>query len=453
MEEQTSANSNPATTSNSTDLEPNMNGATLVYRRPTRWERVRGVLAGVFLFVLAFTCGIFFTVFIQTHSLSDTPLAVVQRPILTLSGIPADAHKEWLAFQQSFQYVDRYFYEHDKINHQEMLYHASEAAIAALGDRFTAYNRPVVAKANNDFISGKFVGIGIVPVIANGRYAVKRVIAQSPVDKAGIKEGDVLVAINGQPLPDSLSDVNTITEKLQGEVGSQVKLTFQRPSDNNRSTEYTLTREELISPSVDARLLPDTNLVYIEMNRVFGENTIKEFDDKVGPLAKNNPAGYVLDMRGNGGGLVETAKQLLGRFLPDGVAFYEDAPANNIHMTPIDVTPSSNLKLYDKPLVVLVDGGSASATEITTAALHDRKRATVIGQRTFGKGSAQDVIALPGQSFLRVTFEHWFTPNRINLYDTKGIQPDIEIVPTDAQRKLNQDPQLDRAIQFLTQKQ
>ncbi len=403
---------------------------------------------GIYIFVMSFLAGIFFTIFMQNNFLQGTPLEAIQRPILDLSHIPADAHKEWLAFQESFTVADRYFYGRDKIDHKEMVYAAAEAAINVLGDRFTAFNRPQIAKANSDFISGKFVGIGVTPEIRDGRYLIKRLIDGSPAQKAGIKEGDALVAINGERLPDKMIDFGPVSEKLRGEIGNRIKVTFQRPADNNKETEYDLVRAELINPSVDARLLPN-NIVYIEMTRVFGENTMKEFDEKVGALAKNNPAGYVLDLRGNGGGSTETAKQLLGRFLDGGVAYYEDIPYQDVHLRPANVINNSELKLFDKPLVILVDGGSASASEITAAALHDRKRGILIGEKTFGKGSAQLVVPLKGNAALRVTSEHWFTPDKINLYDTKGIKPDIEVIPTEAQKKANQDPQLDRAVQYI----
>ncbi len=409
------------------------------------------VLGGIGIFILAFVMGIFFTIIMQTRYLGDTPLAFIQKPILDLSGIPSDAHKEWLALQQSFGLADKYFYDQKKINHKEMIYHAAEAAVESLGDRFTAYNRPVTAKANSDFIKGVYVGVGIVPEIRDGVYVVNRLIDDSPVARAGVKENDLLVAIDGERLPDKIVEVEPITKKLQGEVGTKIKLTFRRPSDNNRETEYELTRTQLIRPSVDARLLPN-NIVYIEMKTVFGENTMKEFDQKVGSLAKDNPAGYILDMRDNGGGSVETARQLLGRFLENGVAYYEDAPAVNKHMLPVEVANNGSLKLFDKSLVVLVNGNSASATEITAAALHDRQRAKIIGEKTYGKGSAQYVLPLEGDSALRVTFEHWFTPNKVNLYDSKGIQPDIQVVPTEDERKQGKDPQLDRAVQELLNK-
>jgi carboxyl-terminal processing protease len=417
-----------------------------------RLERLNRFLVAfrwVLFLLAAFMAGIFFTIFMQTRTLEDTPLAVVQRPILEWSGIPADAHKEWLALQQTFRLVDQNFYEQSKISHKDMIYAAAEGAVASLGDRFTAFNRPVVAKANSDHITGKFVGLGVTPEIRDGKYYVKRIIPNSPIDKSGIKEGDFLVAINGNRLPDPITDPVAISDQLRGEVNTRVKVTFSRPSDNNKETEYELTRQELIAPSVDATLLPN-NLVYIEMRQVFGANTMNEFDQKVGPLAKNNPAGYILDLRGNGGGLPDAARQLLGRFLNGGVAYYEDAPTQNVHMRPVDVVTSPTVQLYDKPLVVLTDGGTASASEITVGALHDRKRATIIGEKTYGKGVAQYVIDLIDNSALRVTFENWLTPDKTNLTQAKGIQPDIQVVPTDTQKKLGQDPQLDQAIQFLT---
>jgi carboxyl-terminal processing protease len=403
----------------------------------------------VFLLV-AFMAGIFFTIFMQTRTLENTPLEVVQRPILDWSGIPANAHKEWLTLQQTFALIDKNFYEPSKINHKEMIYAAAEAAVAALGDRFTAFNRPVIAKANDDHITGRFVGLGVTPEIREGKYYVKRVISNSPIEKAGIKEGDYLVAINGTRLPGVVSDALSISTQLRGEINTKVKLTFARPAENNKETEYELTRQELIAPSVDAYMLPD-NLAYIDMRQVFGSNSMNEFDQKVGALAKdNNPNGYILDLRGNGGGLTDTARQLLGRFLDGGIAYYDNIPTQNVNMRPENVIPNPQLKIYDKPLVVLTDSGTASASEITVGALQDRKRATIIGEKTYGKGVAQYVIRLLDNSALRVTFESWFTPNKTNITDTKGIKPDVEVIPTETERKLGQDPQLDRAIQVLT---
>ena len=195
----------------------------------------------------------------------------------------------------------------------------------------------------------------------------------------------------------------------------------------------------------------DNNIGYIDMRQVFGSNTMNEFDQKVGALVKNNnPAGFILDLRGNGGGLTDTARQLLGRFLDGGVAYYDDIPTQNVHMRPEDVLTNPDLKIYDKPLVVLTDGGTASASEITVGALHDRKRATISGEKTYGKGVAQYVIDLLDKSALRVTFESWYTPNKTNMTESKGITPDIVVTPTDQQKQLGQDPQLDRAIQYLT---
>lgn len=459
MNEQPEINSNSLTDTSVTSQPspPVAPAAPPVYTKPatTSADRLNTFLVAfrwvVFLFV-AFMAGIFFTIFMQTRSLQNTPLAAVQKPILDWSGIPADAHEQWLVLQQTFRLVDQNFYEQSKVNHKDMIYAAAEAAVGTLGDRFSAFNRPQVAKANDDRITGKFVGLGITPEIKDGKYYVKRVISNSPVEKAGVKEGDILVAINGNRVPDPLTDPVAVSDQLRGEVNTKVKVTFRRPSDSNKETEYEMTRQELIAPSVDATLLPG-NIVYIEMRQVFGTNTVNEFDQKVGPLAKNNPAGYILDLRSNGGGLPDAAKKLLGRFMDGGVAYYEDAPTQNVHMREVNVETSQDVKIYDKPLVILTDGGTASASEITVGALHDRKRATVIGQKTYGKGVAQYVIDLLDKSALRVTFENWFTPNKTNLTQAKGIQPDIEVVPTETQNKLGQDPQLDRAIQYLTTNQ
>lgn len=417
---------------------------------PAASSKIGSVVTSLVIFVCAFVAGIFFTIIMLTNSFSGTPLEFVQNPVLNLAGVPENAQKEWLAFQRSFKLIDRYFYQKDKINHKEMLYHAAEAAIESLGDRFTVFTRPEVAKANSDFLSGRYVGIGITPEIRDGEYSIKRLIKGSPAEKAGLKAGDILVAINGEPVQATMTNEAAITasEKLRGEVNSKLKVSFKRPSDSNKVTEYELVRTELTRPSVYVETVQD-NYVYIEMKQVFGNNTVKEFDEAITPFLANNPAGFILDLRGNGGGSVQAAKEILGRFLDGGIAYFEDSPANNVNMRPVDVVTNKDVKLYEKPLVVLVDGGSASASEITVAALHDRKRATVIGEKTYGKGVAQYVIPLEDKSALRVTFEQWFSPNKTSINNV-GIKPDIEVVPSDVQRKLNQDPQLDRAIQYLT---
>lgn len=411
--------------------------------------KIAAIVSSIIIFVAAFIAGIFFTIVMLSNSFSGTPLEFVQKPVLSMAGVPEDAQKEWLAFQRSFKLIDRYFFQKDKINHKEMIYHAAEAAVESLGDRFTLFTRPEVAKANSDFLAGRYVGIGITPEIRDGEYMVKRLIKDSPADKSGIKSGDFLTAINGEAVPAKLSNESavTISEKLRGEVNSKLKVSFRRPTDNNKVTEYELTRSELTRPSVYVETLQD-NYIYIEMKQVFGNNTVKEFDEAIEPFLKNNPSGFILDLRSNGGGSVTAAKEMLGRFLDGGVAYYEDSPANDVNMHPVDVVTSKDIKIYDKPLVVLVNGGSASASEITVAALRDRKRATVIGEKTYGKGVAQYVIPLEDKSALRVTFEQWFSPNKSSI-NGAGIKPDIEVVPTETQLKLNQDPQLDRALQFL----
>lgn len=186
---------------------------------------------------------------------------------------------------------------------------------------------------------------------------------------------------------------------------------------------------------------------------MFGSNTVKEFDQKVKRLTDAGAIGLVLDLRNNGGGLVDTAKDLLARFMNGGVAYYADIPSENEKFRTENVAENkSGLALYDIPLTVLVNKDSASASEITAGALRDRNRAPLIGQRTYGKGVAQYVVPLFDGSTARITFEKWYTPAKIDI-SKQGLQPNIVVNQTQDDITAGRDPQLDRAVKFLLDKE
>lgn len=426
--------------------------------RPAR-SRLTYIMGSVALFLAAFFLGVIFTIYMTTHAFDNGILKEIQRPILNASGIPADAHKEWLDLEGTLANIDRYFYGRDKIDHQKMLWAAADGAAHVLGDPFTRFSPPEQTRNEQDALVARRTGggLGFYPAIRDKHYLINQLIPGNPAEKAGLQEGDIIQKINDNPLVltgDDTKDIDSTTKLLKGEIGSQVKLTIQRPADNNRVFDITITRQDVVIPAVMTRLIGDNkDIGYINVT-TFGPETLKQFDEKVGELEKANVTSYVLDLRNNGGGLVETAQKLLGRFMDGGVAYYRTVPYQNIKDEPENViNEKDGLKLFNKPLVVLVNGGTASASEITAGALQDRNRAALIGEKTYGKGVAQLVLPLPSNASVRVTFEQWFTPNKTNLGETKGIQPNIQVGIKQEDFNGGRDPQLQRAIDFLKNKE
>ncbi len=429
------------------------------FRRRRNGGSIGYVLGSVIVFITAFALGIIFTIYMTTHSFNNGLIKDIQKPILTASGIPADAHPQWLDLEAAFANIDHFYYSQDKVDHKKMIYTAAEAAVHTLGDPFTLFRQPEQARNDAQDLNARRTGggIGIYTAIRDGKLLVSQLVPGNPAEKAGLREGDIISKADGNPIVisgDTAKDLDNASKILRGEIGTLVKLEIIRPAENNRVFEVTITRADVTIPPVITRIIGENKDVgYISVT-TFGGDTVKQFDEKVAELEKSNPTSYVLDLRNNPGGLVPEAQKLLGRFLDGGVAFYRDVPYQNSRNQPENViNETSGVKLFNKPLAVLINGGTASASEITAGALQDRGRAALIGEKSFGKGVAQYVIGLPGNSSVRVTFEQWFTPNKTNLGETKGLLPNIGVTLKQEDVWTGRDPQLDRALQFLQNKE
>jgi carboxyl-terminal processing protease len=284
-----------------------------------------------------------------------------------------------------------------------------------------------------------------------------------------------------------------VASRVRGEAGTQVRITFMRPGQT-QSFDVVLTRERIEVPAVTLTYVGENNdIAHIEVTR-FNEKTTPELDEALKDVQSKNAKGIILDLRNNGGGYVPTALEMLGRFLPEGtVGFYESRKADGSDDHPQTVI-SNGPKLLDIPLTVLINGGSASASELVSGALQDYGRAKLIGEQSFGKGSEQHVYTWDDGSQTRITFAHWLTPNKrdINPKQTptpgpddtpvplptftptpaatqpsaeatatagaqplvqsltdRGLTPDIVVVRTQADYDQDKDPQLDRAIEYI----
>jgi carboxyl-terminal processing protease len=321
-------------------------------------------------------------------------------------------------------------------------YGAIKGALATLNDPYTLFIEPEPAAKEKEQLEGQFGGIGaFVQRDEQGRVILDPMPDQA-ADKAGLKKGDILVAVDGRPVKAEMT-TEEIVALIKGEVGTKVTITVER-AGTAKPIEITIERAVIESPSAQWRILEeDPKIGYIQLVS-FTERSNKELNKAFDELSTQGAEAYILDLRGNGGGLLETAVDVTSQFLSEGVVLRE----NRKHETERVYEVRSGGKALDQPLVLLVNGGTASASEIVAGALQDYERATLIGEKTFGKGSVQLIYELSDASRLHVTVAKWFTPNH-NAIDGKGLIPDIEVQISDEDRANNRDPQLERAISFL----
>ena len=309
---------------------------------------------------------------------------------------------------------------------------AARGMVAAAGDRSTVFMDKEEAEQFNKDLRGEISGIGCEIGVRGDRATVLRVLADSPAQAAGMKAGDIFVSVNGEAVEGL--DATTVASKVRGEKGTTVKLVMQRGEEQK---EFTITRAQVTDASV--RWSIDNGIGTITMSR---------FDDDTGRLATQAATefkaqgvkGVVLDLRGNGGGYLSAAVNVAGIWLDNKVVVTEKA---NGKVTGTEKTGSGAL-LAGVKTVVLVNGASASASEIVAGALQDHKVATIVGEKTFGKGTVQKVVNLLDGRLLKVTIARWYTPNGKNI-TKEGISPDTKVELTSEDANAGRDPQLEMA--------
>jgi carboxyl-terminal processing protease len=321
-------------------------------------------------------------------------------------------------------------------------YGAIKGALATLNDPYTIFIEPEPAAQEKAQLKGEFGGIGAyIRRDEQGRVVLEPMVDQ-PAEKAGLKKDDILVAVDGTPITPEMS-TDEVVALIRGEVGTKVVLTVER-AGAEKPIDLTVERAVIETPSVQWHILEQTpNIGYIQITS-FTERTNKELNQALDELSAQGAASYIVDLRNNGGGLLETAVDVASQFLRTGIVLREDRKNGGER----DYEVRGHGKALDQPLVLLVNGGTASASEIVAGALQDYKRATLIGEKTFGKGSVQLIYELSNDSRLHVTVAKWFTPKN-NAIDGKGLVPEIEVPVTDEDRAGGRDPQLERAINFL----
>ena len=325
---------------------------------------------------------------------------------------------------------------------EQTTYGAVRGALSELGDPYTIFVEPVDRQEERERLRGNFGGIGAVLERDEDDNLLLEPIAGNPAEAAGILAGDMLLAVDGSPITAEMT-VSEIADLIRGEEGTEVVLEVLHPGDEE-SVEVTIVRATILLPSVSYRIVEqDPAIGYIALNRFSAESS-GEVGDALEDLLDQGATKVILDLRHNGGGLLDAAVEVSDHFLDGGPVLYQisrNEDEKEFNATEVTVAKS-------EPLVVLIDGGTASAAEIVAGALGDRGRATLIGATSFGKGSVQLVYDLSDGSSVHVTSARWYTPDRREL-DQNGLEPDIAVEPTQEAIDAGRDETLQRAIEYL----
>ena len=336
--------------------------------------------------------------------------------------------------------VEDKYVDENALKNDNMVYGAVKGMVNALNDPYTVFMTPEESVQFNDSLEGTLEGIGAELTVKDKKLTIVSPLKKSPAEKAGLLSGDVIYKIDGASAAD-MSLVDAIT-KIRGKKGTTVTLTIIRDK-LEKPFDVTIARDNIDIESVTEEKLKD-GIVYLSVNQ-FNDKTNDEFSKYISDLILNEPKGLIIDLRYNGGGYLDIAVQLLSYLLPKdtpAVIIKERGKADDTLKT------NSNPKLLNVPLVVIVNDGSASASEIMAGAIQDEKRGVLLGTKTFGKGSVQEVEKFSDGSSLRVTIAKWFTPLGRTI-NHEGLTPDIIVDIKDEDIKNAYDRQKEEAIKYL----
>lgn len=335
------------------------------------------------------------------------------------------------------KYVDT-----NSLDAQKMVYGAIKGMLRATNDPYTTFFDPMETKSFSQDLEGSFEGIGAELGIKDNILTVIAPLEDSPASRAGLRAGDKILKVGDKPTADTTID--EAVDLIRGKKGTEVKLTVLRLGEDG-VREISIIRDTISVKSVKLEFKPD-GIAYLKVTK-FGDDTAREFDAAANQIISRGAKGIVLDLRNNPGGFLDKAVSIASRMIPKGklVVSEEDNTGKKDSLY-----TSGGDKLSSLPAVILINEGSASASEILAGALRDNRAVQLIGKKSFGKGSVQELIDLPGNSSVKITVDKWMTPNGDYIMD-KGISPNIEVELPQEDFDNNRDPQLDKALEIIQQ--
>ena len=346
-------------------------------------------------------------------------------------------------FWDAYNKLQEHFVDPAKIDTQNIIYGAISGMTKSLGDPFTAFFNPQQAKSFEQDLQGSFGGIGAEVGIKEDMLTIIAPLPGTPAEKAGLRAGDIIVKINGESTVDKT--VEEAVRTIRGPKGTHVTLSIFREGFRE-AKDFVITRDTIVIKDMEWKL-QEGGIAYIKISS-FNQTLSANFKTAANQILNSGAQKIILDVRGNPGGYLETAQDIAGWFLQTGqIVITEDFGSDKESRV---YKAEGNGSLSDYPLVVLIDKGSASASEILAGAVRDNRGVQLIGEQSFGKGSVQELISLAdGQSFLKITIAKWLTPNGSSIAEV-GLMPDVKITISDEDAAADKDTQLEKAIEIIT---
>jgi carboxyl-terminal processing protease len=349
-------------------------------------------------------------------------------------------------------YVDK-----DKLNEKDMFYGALKGLVASTGDPYTVFMDPKLSREFEEDMAGTFEGIGAEIGIRNDILTIIAPLEGTPAEKAGLASSDKIYAINTETTAGM--SVDEAVNKIRGPKGTKVTLTIFKEGAE-AAKDVVITRDTIIVKSVKTETLTaageketsqseekkDSDIFVLKVSN-FNNDTLTLFNKAVQEALTKNPKGIILDLRNNPGGYLDTAIEMSSEWVDEGTIVTEKFSEDKKN----EYLPRGRARLKDYPTVVLINGGSASASEIMAGALRDHQKATLVGEQTFGKGSVQTLKDFGDGSSIKITIAKWLTPNGDSINEV-GIKPEVEVKMSKEDYEMDKDPQMDKALEILKNK-
>jgi carboxyl-terminal processing protease len=413
-------------------MEPEINS-----QEPKKTRGHFKTFAIVILVCVSFFAG---TVYSKYKSSKSASSSAIESLLVKSHDKDQPQNVDFSLFWEAWNLLNEKYVDTTKIDQQKMIYGAISGMVKSIGDPFSSFMNPEESQQFSQELEGTFEGIGVEIGMKSDILTVISPLQGSPAEKAGMKAGDKILKV-GDKLTSDMS-VDEAVSLIRGPKGTDISLTILHDK-SNAPIEVKITRDQINVKSVTLEW-KDNNIAVIKISK-FGDDTISGMNQIASQVVSQKAKGIILDLRNNPGGYLEAAVEVSSKFIPAGKVVVSEEERGG------------GKKEYDArggdilsgiPVTVLVNGGSASASEITAGALRDDLGTKLIGKKTFGKGSVQELEKLSGGSNLRVTIARWLTPNGDYIME-KGIDPTIDVDLTDADYNSNRDPQMDKAMEVI----
>jgi carboxyl-terminal processing protease len=408
-----------------------------------------GLALGIIIACGIFAAGLFTGIVIPTVAGGvDLPISPTIRVQELTDSVPTDVitspdtediSKLFLPFWEAWDLVHENFVD-QPLNDEDLMQGAIQGMMQALGDPHSSYMNPEQYQQANMQYEGEYEGIGAYIDTSTEYITIISTMPGSPAEEVGLLPGDQVLAVDGEDMTGI--DGSLVIQRILGPSGTTVELSIRREGVAD-VLNFEITRAVISLPSVESKML-EGNIAYIKLND-FGTRTTDEFQKALKELVTDDTTGLIVDLRGNPGGLLTTSVEVASELLPNGIVLTERFGDG----TEQEYDVIQGGLATEIPLVVLVNGGSASASEIVAGAIQDTERGTLVGETTFGKGSVQSWIALSDDAgAIRVTIARWYTPNDRQIAEI-GLEPDVVVPMTEEDVEAGIDPQLEKAIEIL----